>query len=155
MAESFIPLPETNLPIFFLEGERDVLLYAPGYLVRVEKQNWRQTIKGSEAWLQLERKAFKAQEKSSSWTSEFRPLSLNVYLNRHCNLDCVYCFTRPVQKNNPLIAPSTEAIIAGAEIVIQNCKEENKPMVKYLCIFSYSPVISGRKLFPCQNTASF
>lgn len=129
MAESFIPLPETSLPIFYLEGEKDVLLYAPGYLVRVEKQNWRQTIRESDAWHQLERKAIKSQEKPYNRTSEFRPLSLNVYLNRHCNMNCVYCFTRPAKKNNPLMAPSTDAIIAGAQVVVENCEKANKPMV--------------------------
>jgi sulfatase maturation enzyme AslB (radical SAM superfamily) len=129
MADPFISLEDTNLPIFYLEGEMDVLLYTPGYLVRVEKQNWRQTIRGSETWHQIERKANKTQEKPSHWTSEFRPLSLNVYLNRHCNLDCVYCFNRPAQKNNPLMAPSTDAIIAGAKLVVKNCREANKPMV--------------------------
>lgn len=129
MTESFIPLPDTNLPIFYLERERDILLYAPGYLVRVEKQNWLQTIKESDAWRQLERKAIKTLEKPSQRTSEFKPLSLNVYLNRHCNLECIYCFTKSAHKNKPLIAPSTDAIIAGAQIVIENCKEMNKPMV--------------------------
>jgi sulfatase maturation enzyme AslB (radical SAM superfamily) len=129
MADLFISLPESNLPIFYLEGERDVLFYTPGYLVRVEKQNWRQTIRMSDAWRQLERKAIKALEKPSLRTSEFKPLSLNVYLNRHCNLECIYCFTKSTHKNKPLMALSTDAIIAAAQIVIKNCKEMNKPMV--------------------------
>jgi len=129
MSKSFIPLLDTSLPIFYKEDDKCILLYSFGYLVSVEKQNWRQNLIVSEEWQRLQKNAINGTKNPPKWVQKFKPFSLNIYLTRLCSMNCVYCFSSPSQKNQQLISPSTDAIIACAHMVVENCREEDKTMV--------------------------
>jgi len=128
MSELFNQLPNTNLPIYYKARLEDVLLYAPGFIVRIEKPDWEQSLSASSEWQTLQSHAEEAIEQPDSWHDRFTPVSLNVYITRSCNLHCRYCFSDPSHANPEYYASSTESIIEGARLVAENCSETGTPM---------------------------
>jgi len=103
-------------------------VYAPGFLVRVEKQNWQQTLEDSSEGRDLRSHAIKANATQDGWFGQFTPISLNVYLTRSCNLTCDYCFSDPANANPNYLMSSTESILNGAYLVAENCNKLGAPM---------------------------
>ena len=128
MSELFNPFPSTKLPIFYNIRNKDVLVYAPGFLVRVEKSDWERSLSVSSEWQRLQTYAEGTIEQPRSWHERFKPVSLNVYITRSCNLHCVYCFSDPSQADSKYFAPSTESIIEGAYLVADICYAKGFPM---------------------------
>lgn len=128
MTEAFKPFPETNLPIFIKTREDDYLVYAPGFLVRLEGPDWQKSLLCSPEWQTLQSHARKAEETPSSWSGPFTPFSLNVYLTRACNLSCYYCFSDPANANPDHQIASSESILDGAHLVVEHCREQGVPL---------------------------
>ena len=129
MTELFKPFPGTQLSVFYKARNTDVLVYAPGFLVRVEKTNWRRTLENSCEWQDLQSQANnKVKDPLDSWSGQFTPISLNVYITRSCNLTCDYCFSDPAKANPDYLKCSTESILKGAHLVVENCRKAGVPM---------------------------
>ena len=127
MPKPFPPLPGTPLPIFYQAGESHVLVYAAGFLVRVEKQNWQELLHSSSEWQILRDHAIQSNREPARWQS-YTPFSLHIYLTQKCNLACSYCFSKPTRSNQTASELTTEAILSAAELVSENCCQWNSPM---------------------------
>jgi coproporphyrinogen III oxidase-like Fe-S oxidoreductase/sulfatase maturation enzyme AslB (radical SAM superfamily) len=64
--------------------------------------------------------------------SEFRPVSLGLYLGNYCELACSYCFAsaqRPPEGGGRRASElSLEAALAGARLVARNCAQAGLPL---------------------------
>lgn len=131
-------MPVPDLPIFTWQRRERAWFYAPGYLVvapeaqarRIE-QDLRQETPQMGAAAALHAHARGAQTARAAWQlGAFTPLCLTVYLNRHCNLNCSYCFAQaePPQPNPGLAQRiSLEAVRMAAQRVAQNCQSRQAP----------------------------
>lgn len=103
------------------------MIYAAGYLVRVERQNWRDLLRSSPEWQTLQAHALQANRRPESWET-YTPISLHIYLTQKCNLACYYCFSEPARSRKISSDLSTEAVINAAELVSNNCQNQKSAM---------------------------
>lgn len=132
---AFFKLAGISSSIFRYNASEWSLFYAPGTLVRVVAsqanayENHLRSHYDDEHFpylKDLRRSAIRAERLfQKKLSSHFEPLSLNLYLNQKCNLDCLYCFSDlPMAENRQLSVP---AIQAAARIVAANCARHNQP----------------------------
>lgn len=136
-----------ELPIYYVDGLVVPVLYTPGTLAAVEKDDVdliRQT------WLSGEKQINNPRTQSladwligharqvvatrKKWLNEkFKPECLSVYLSNSCNLQCSYCFAdtgrnRAFQvKGFRLPVINEDAFSAGALLVADNCRQKDLP----------------------------
>jgi sulfatase maturation enzyme AslB (radical SAM superfamily) len=132
---AFYKLYGINSPIFRYNASEWSLFYAPGTLVRViasqanAYENHLRSRYDDDYFpylKDLRRSAMRAEKLyQKKMSARFEPLSLNLYLNQKCNLDCVYCFSDlPEAGSRQLSVP---AIQAAAMIVATNCARREQP----------------------------
>jgi sulfatase maturation enzyme AslB (radical SAM superfamily) len=132
---AFFKLYGISSPIFRYNATEWCLFYAPGTLVRViasqanAYENHLRSRYDDDHFpylKDLRRSAMRAEKLyQKKLNAHFEPLSLNLYLNQKCNLNCVYCFSDlPEAVNRQLSVP---AIQAAAKIVAANCARHTQP----------------------------
>jgi uncharacterized protein len=133
---SFFRLPGLGASIFRYNTPEWSLFYAPGTLVKVvsAKANLYEDHLRSyydddhlPFLKELRRSAVKVEglyRKKQS--APFEPLSLNLYLNEKCNLNCRYCFSELPERSDREL--SVQAIQAAAKIVAANCAKHHQPL---------------------------
>lgn len=130
----FYPVQNIDVPVFRLDLVEYALFYAPGYLVKVNKDtissfNESLTHSGGGQWdagIELYQHAQAAQRIWDSFQEHpFVPVCLTLYLNNECNLDCSYCFSNPSSQPGSRLALNT--IQAAAELIAKNCLSEECP----------------------------
>ena len=130
------PIFDKAMPPVYRQDEAGrSLFYAPGLLVVVPAtiaSNFQAAITNPEcgSWpeaIELRRQAVEAQKAwESLQTTAFAPVCLTLYLNNVCNLNCVYCFSKPYRSARTRL--SLDMICAAAEIVAANCRTHRRPL---------------------------
>jgi len=136
-----------GLPIFSAEVEKEVLLYAPGHVSVMSRQqakwvlehytdNYCQSVASEyiEFARALETIASKAvRELHQQSVSPYSPECLTIYLSNQCNLACPYCFSKegaPKGNSPKTSARSTvineKVVKSAARIVARYCRERKR-----------------------------
>lgn len=138
MREWIVTKIHKDLPVFLIEGYN--ILYIPGYICRIShsdgekikdffaspESNVSERIKNLA--LKLTQYGLYVQEEwKKKLYSPFEPVCLTLYLSSRCNLKCSYCYTGKVSKSSYSI--DEKAVIAGAEFVLNVCREKNHPFL--------------------------
>lgn len=134
----FSPLPLAPGPVYRLQGNNANLYYAPGYVLRVdrdavpwvEEQILHPVINAKETCLvALLDHAIHAKEKWEKLLDRpYQPQSLHLYLNRRCQLACQYCFS-DLPEVMEAVEVSMDAACVAASLVAKNCARKGLPLV--------------------------
>lgn len=134
----FLPLPLAPGPLYRLQGNDVNLYYAPGYLLRVERdavpwveeQILNPEIDSKETGVAalLEHAAHAKEEWGNLLERSYQPQSLHLYLNRRCQLACQYCFS-DLPEATDAAEVSKGAACASANLVAKNCARKGLPLV--------------------------
>jgi sulfatase maturation enzyme AslB (radical SAM superfamily) len=127
-------LPDGDFPVFRGNEDGYFLYYSPGYLAAVERSQSAQF--ESELFSSSDGRGEEAsklrqygQNAQARWTSiqqsKFFPVCLTLYMNKECNLQCVYCYSNPSAQPGERL--SIASIKAAGAVVAKNCCERDLP----------------------------
>ena len=123
-----------DLPVFYNRQEDRTLYYTPGWVAVVPASSAAAfhaalLSPGENVISQAVELRRLAQEAADRWharkAQRYQPVCLTLYLNNNCNLDCIYCFSKPSRNDQDKL--SLETIEAAAEMVAQNCRQQGLP----------------------------
>ncbi|MDD4309405.1 MAG: radical SAM protein [Candidatus Cloacimonetes bacterium] len=129
----------SDLPIYKIMHNNRIYLFAEGFAIPMDSENSVHrfiTAINSQGFLPTaEQEIVNAAKKAkTTWISihsqPFTPLCLTLIPNYDCNLACGYCFNAGDAKRDALI--SIECATRYAELVLKNCKEQQKTFVLVL-----------------------
>lgn len=132
-----------ELPVFRIGGGSRVIIYTPGYLSVVSRNEVEPLVRslrgepGGDARAKQLASALlpAAVENIARWRSlnqaAFQPRCLTLYLHNECNLRCGYCFSR-AGRTGPGAPMPSEAIAAAAATVARHCRRAGCPLTVVL-----------------------
>jgi sulfatase maturation enzyme AslB (radical SAM superfamily) len=136
--DGFVSLPGVAGPLHGLQRGEFNLYYAPGYLLCAERSfapGIEQRIHDpqlSPHYVEVDTLLAHSLRARREWQTllerPYEPVSLHLYLNRRCQLDCRYCYS-DLPDATDLAEISTTAIHAAARVVAQNCADKSLPLV--------------------------